>query len=512
MIRFLYILCVSCVLSCFSWATPTDTLRFPQHNASQVPANVRLQIYFNEPMQKGVGNIQIFDAATNIQIFSIPVSCSCVSVLGNRVSIGLPSLLSAGQEVYVIIPPNAFKNLSGVYFAGFQLPTDWRFTVAMGLITHQSFSPANGSACVPLQQNTLQVVLSGAVESNPTALRWIKIIERTTQVLHEAIRVPSSQVIANNSNIVSFTISRPFKPATQYYVLIEPASFSNASNFVYEGIYDENIWSFTTAEEKPQTQNLEICGASNVLLRASAANSSPTAFYEYRWYRTATGGEPIKDTNGQVINTDTLRIFVQNTTTFYVSVWNAGCESQRTALQVLVKPLPNSTLPPEEIRVGKGVKINLQANGGVKYTWQPATGLSDANIPNPELIAQDNITYTVTIENEFGCSLQKSVSIVIDDSDKDFFLPTIFSPNGDGTNDFFRIKGRNIVEVEWSIYDRHGKLLYRTTSIDEAMNTGWDGTYNNIPQAQDTYIWTLKGKFSDGSPLPQKAGSVLLIR
>ncbi|GAB4132451.1 MAG: hypothetical protein OHK0045_19470 [Raineya sp.] len=487
-------------------ANPTDTLLFPQRNATLVPNNVRLQIYFDQVMQKGSGNIQIYDGTTNIQIFSIPVTCTCVLVLGNKVSITLPSSLSAGQIVYVKIPDGVFKNSINEHFVGFNSPYDWRFTIAGGLITHQNFIPANNTSCLSLQQNTFQITLSSAASSNIGGS--IRIFEKDTGILHEAIAVPSSQVIANNSNIVSFSINKPLKPATQYYILIEPVSFIGSGNFVYEGIYDDYVWTFRTAVQKPADQSVAVCGASSILLKAVYPDNG----VQYRWYETAVGGEPIRGNNGQIVSTDTIRLFVQTSRTYFVAVWQNFCESARAAIEVQVKPLPASTLPPEEIRVGRGVKINLQANGGVKYTWQPTLGLSDPNIANPELLSQENITYTVTIENEWGCSIQRQVSIIIDDSEKDLFLPTMFSPNNDGINDLFRIRGKNIVEVEWNIFDKNGRLVYRTTQVQEALNVGWDGTFNNVPQTQDTYIWTLKGKFSDGSPLPQKAGSVLLIR
>ncbi|MFN3316598.1 MAG: Ig-like domain-containing protein, partial [Raineya sp.] len=409
----------------FACANPTDTLLFPERNATLVPANVRLQIYFDEPMQKGVGNVQIFDGTTSTQIFSIPVTCSCITIEANKVSIALPSLLSAGQVVYVKILNGVFKNMLNEPFSGFISPSEWRFTIAGGLITHQNFSPANNSFCVSLEQNTFQIVLSSPATSNNGGR--IRIFEKITRNLHEAILLPSSQVIANNSNIISFTLSRPLKSATEYFILIDPVSFVGASSFVYEGIYDDNVWSFRTAEEKPNAENISTCGVGWVVLRVS----SPQSGGRYRWYEAGAGGEPIRDENNQIVMSDTLRVFVRNSKTFFVTAWNANCESARTSIQVEVKPLPQSTLPPEEIRAGRGIKVNLEANGGIKYAWKPATGLSDPNIANPELIANENITYTVSIENEWGCVIEKQVNIIIDDSDKYFFLPTVFSPNND---------------------------------------------------------------------------------
>jgi gliding motility-associated-like protein len=490
-------------------ALPTDTLLQPARNATLVPANTRLQLFFNEPMQKGVGSVFIYDGSTNNLIFSIPIGCSCIVVQENKVMVTLPSMLSANQVVYVKILSGVLLNLSNQPFGGFNNPNDWRFTIASGLILHQSFLPSNNSSCVSINQNTFQFYVSGNVTPNTTAQKYIYIYEKISNRLHDRIAVSSSRVVANNSNVITFTTNQAFLPSTEYYILIDPVSFVGAGGFVYEGIYDSTTWTFRTSEGKAIANRVETCGVGEVLLKASYTRND----VQYRWYNTALGGEPLRNPSGQIVTTDTIRVNVSQSTTYYVAVFSNNCLSyERTPVQVVVLPLPESTLPPAEIRIGRGVFLQLEANGGVSYTWQPTEGLSDPNIANPNLTAQENTTYTVTIKGQNGCSIQKSVSIIIDDGEKDCFIPTMFSPNEDGTHDFLRVKGKNIAEIDWSIYDSFGKLLYRTTSVSEASTKGWDGTFQGRPLQSDVYVWTLKGRFSDGSPLPQKAGSVLLIR
>lgn len=492
-----------------SWVAnslPTDTLLFPARNATLVPSNVRLKIYFNEAIQKGsVGSVRIFDAISNNQIFFIPINCSCITVSENWAEIVMPTSLSSNQVVYVLISSGTFKNMLNQDFAGFDDAYDWRFSIANGLVTHQSFNPVTNTKCLSLQQNTFQITLSAPVMATPSGK--IRIYEKATNTLHELIPVQSSQVLISGQ-VVSFLINQPLQPFREYYITIDPASFKTSAGAVYEGIYDSLVWKFHTTLAKPQSNqtNLSVCANSSVLLRVA----HPIAT-QFRWYKD-NNPNPITNAIGQVIGTDTVRIHITQSTTLYVSAWQAGCESEKTAIEIIAKSLPNSTLPPAEIRIGRNVPFTLEANGGISYQWQPSEGLTSPNSAITQAIVTENTSFQVTITNTEGCNLIKTVRVIIDDSEKDFFLPTLFSPNNDGIHDYLRVMGKNIAEIEWSIYDRNGKLLYRTRNVSEAMNTGWDGTFQGIPQPQEIYIWTIQGKFSDGSLLPQKAGNVLLLR
>ncbi len=106
-----------------------------------------------------------------------------------------------------------------------------------------------------------------------------------------------------------------------------------------------------------------------------------------------------------------------------------------------------------------------------------------------------------------GC-IQKDSLLVRVYKGPAFYVPTAFSPNGDGTNDFFRAIAAGIPKLDYfRVWIRWGQELFYTTSLTRS----WDGTYQGIPQPIDTYIWVISGKDYTGRQHVQK-GTLTLIR
>ena len=72
--------------------------------------------------------------------------------------------------------------------------------------------------------------------------------------------------------------------------------------------------------------------------------------------------------------------------------------------------------------------------------------------------------------------------------DGTLYVPNAFTPDGDGINDFFEIKGEEIKEFELWIFNRWGELVYHTNEITDF----WDGTYKGIPSQIDVFVWKIK--------------------
>lgn len=85
-------------------------------------------------------------------------------------------------------------------------------------------------------------------------------------------------------------------------------------------------------------------------------------------------------------------------------------------------------------------------------------------------------------------------------------FPTVFTPNGDGNNDFFQAYGEGVETFHLRIYNRQGVLCYETTSWQEARNRGWDGKIGGQPAPAGVYVWTVEGTFDGGQPLQDKQG------
>ena len=86
-------------------------------------------------------------------------------------------------------------------------------------------------------------------------------------------------------------------------------------------------------------------------------------------------------------------------------------------------------------------------------------------------------------------------------------VPTGFSPNGDGINDYVQVKGYGIKEMIFKIYNRWGELVYSTNNIDAK----WDGKYKGELQEQDAFAYLLNVTFTDNSTY-SKQGSITLIK
>jgi gliding motility-associated-like protein len=86
-------------------------------------------------------------------------------------------------------------------------------------------------------------------------------------------------------------------------------------------------------------------------------------------------------------------------------------------------------------------------------------------------------------------------------------LPTAFTPNGDGENDVFIIRGGPFTEVDFKVYNNWGELIYFTNDANE----GWNGTFKEGDAPIGVYTWTFIVEIA-GNRIISKSGDVTLMR
>ena len=186
-----------------------------------------------------------------------------------------------------------------------------------------------------------------------------------------------------------------------------------------------------------------------------------------------------------------------------------GCPKPvKDTVWVNVYPKVIANAGPRDTTAVLGQPILLNATGGVNYLWAPPTWLSNAGIYNPVALPQDNMRYVVTAISPGNCIGTDTIDIKLFKVDPDMFVPTAFTPNGDGNNDIFKpiligMKGLNYFKV----FNRFGQLLYSTTDIGK----GWNGTLSGKGQDPGTYVWVAEGVTYTGE-IKFKKGYVVLIR
>jgi gliding motility-associated-like protein len=148
----------------------------------------------------------------------------------------------------------------------------------------------------------------------------------------------------------------------------------------------------------------------------------------------------------------------------------------------------------------------LNASGGDFYKWSPSEGLSADDIPNPVVTLNHNQQYVLTVYTEAGCATTDTLNIKVYKGPA-IYVPSAFSPNGDGKNDRFQFIAVGMKTVElFQVYNRYGQLVYSSSSLD-----GWDGRVGGRNAEPGTYVWTIRGIDFNGA-IHNKKGTVTLVR
>ncbi|MCC6814950.1 MAG: gliding motility-associated C-terminal domain-containing protein [Saprospiraceae bacterium] len=135
----------------------------------------------------------------------------------------------------------------------------------------------------------------------------------------------------------------------------------------------------------------------------------------------------------------------------------------------------------KEVEKGTPIQLNSSIIGSIQSVkWDPADFLNCTDCFDPIAVPERNIEYIATIVDQYGCSDKDTLNIRA--RDNRIYVPNVFSPNGDGINDYFTIFGTTDVQqiIFLNIYDRWGELVFTKFNFPLNQETeGWNGTFKN---------------------------------
>ena len=176
---------------------------------------------------------------------------------------------------------------------------------------------------------------------------------------------------------------------------------------------------------------------------------------------------------------------------------DSGCVttgSKNNYITVYPNPVANFTTDPQQTTVIDPVITYIDASKGTDFwNWDLGDSLTSMlHNPAPHMYpSADTGTYTIKLitSTQYGC-FDTAFQTIIIGPDFVFYIPTAFTPNADGVNDYFFGSGIGIVVYKLWILDRWGNLIF----YGNELNDKWDGKANygeNIAQT-DVYIWKVE--------------------
>ncbi len=202
-----------------------------------------------------------------------------------------------------------------------------------------------------------------------------------------------------------------------------------------------------------------------------------------------------------------LEIVDGNSCSYFTSFTIEGASFQEISLQdsIELQLGENYTIEPQ---------ISFETSLIANITWTPSLGLSCDDCLNPVVTAGTSIQYyTLLITDINGCMYQATIAVHPDIIQRKVYIPNVFSPNGDGQNDYFTLYGNESVEAieEMQIFNRWGaNVLTKTNFNPNVPVEGWDGKFKNQELQPAVFVYVFRVRYTDGE-IEYFSGDISLI-
>ena len=303
------------------------------------------------------------------------------------------------------------------------------------------------------------------------------------------------------------------------------ASFPNSTdpshNYTQPGVYEVNL-DVTTQNNCTSSYKDTILvyrtPAPSIISRDTICVNSTEPFtavlaqtdtlIKYQW--TFGNGQTGKDSISSATYNTTGNFPITLTTTNKI-----GCSANATkTIHVATAPTATPVQNPITLMVGESVPLAMTYTGNLTtYTWQPTTRLSCADCPIPTANPQSTTTYKVDVTDVYGCRASSQVTVNVVCINQNYFVPNTFSPNGDGHNETFFVRGTGLFTVRsLTVFNRWGQIVFDKKNV--AVNdpaSGWNGIFNGQKASPDVYVYIMEILCANGQVVPVK-GNVTLLR
>jgi gliding motility-associated-like protein len=219
-----------------------------------------------------------------------------------------------------------------------------------------------------------------------------------------------------------------------------------------------------------------LCEGDSVELTASGANT-------YSW----------SPANGLTsVTGKTVHAFPSDSAVYTVTGMNGNCrDTAFVTINVYSKPVANAGAD-KSIMEGSAVSLSGMVTGdSISYNWTPVYNITGLQSLTPIVSPASDTSYLLHVISEAGCG--SDVDAVRVNVYKKLTIPNAFSPNKDGINDRWTIKGIDSYKgANVVVFNRFGQPVFRSQRF-----TSWDGKHNGreLPVGVYYYVIELHGDF-----------------
>jgi len=335
----------------------------------------------------------------------------------------------------------------------------------------------------------------------------IKAIFNTTNTIsdsacqYEAIAINNTSIGTPPTYVWSFgdgsatstvtTPSHAYAHPGTYVIQLIATNFVPCSDTAYKTVYIDSQSSATTLS----VSDTIICRGTYITFGNDVLANG---LLHYTW--NFGDGDSVQNVNPVIYAYNTTGTFTVTETAYYHT-----CQTVVASHEITVVPQPTINLGNDTSICEGGGDIILMDNinsGNPLAEWLWNTGATSSAI---SVSTAGNYFATVTLGN---CSASDSVNIA---NDCYMAMPNVFTPNGDGVNDYFyprQYLSRGLMTFQMDIYNRWGQLVFSTSTVD---GRGWDGMFNGTQQPEGVYIFIIDATFKDGKK-EHHQGNITLLR
>jgi gliding motility-associated-like protein len=184
---------------------------------------------------------------------------------------------------------------------------------------------------------------------------------------------------------------------------------------------------------------------------------------------------------------------------YFVEVNYNGCKKS-DSITISYNPKPRFSLGPDQL-ICQGISTLLSPalDPAWLLSWQDGTVNSTYTVTQPGI-------YSLTATNTCGSGFDE---VLFSNGLCKVFIPSAFTPNGDGDNDLFKALGTELItEFHLKVFNRYGQIVFETND----KNKGWDGKLSGQPSPAGGFVYILSYKDINSTELKMLKGSFILIR